>query len=477
MRGFFFAALFAYASTTGASAAGVAGRGPFTIVGNKTFDSSGAWVVFRGIGMSCTEYFARPGYPAPPPGGKPEWPGNFGWGCFGGRPDAPVEPPLGLNNETANMLKYLLPDTAGGAFVTQPALQRARWPAPYDQVLAAGAPRVVPIVRMPVTSGTFMYDMDANALGSAGYRFILDSIIQSFTSQGVAVIIDQHGCCAGSLLNCSHRSGPMALRDYGNHSGAVGFWDLASSLYANNSMVFYELYNEPHVWAQALYGGDPLYAGHADMYDAVRKNAPQGLVIIGGTGYAQDAAGLLAIAEQYRKEHAAPMTNVLWNLHPCVVNTAARRAARRAYNCDRNQPQHLTPPPPSSPPPFSFFLFLATKECFKVYGSQCARPCGSRSPCSSWAPSFTPSWCVEGVRAWGTRVRAQRFTRTLPSPLQGQYCCNSNDTSTGAPQGKCNDHAHGDWVRLTRTTLRPPAARAPATLATLTTAPTRAPRP
>ena len=25
----------------------------------------------------------------------------------------------------------------------------------------------------------------------------------------------------------------------------------------------------------------------------------------------------------------------------------------------------------------------------------------------------------------------------------GQYCC--NDNTTGAPQGKCNDHAHGDW--------------------------------
>ena len=27
----------------------------------------------------------------------------------------------------------------------------------------------------------------------------------------------------------------------------------------------------------------------------------------------------------------------------------------------------------------------------------------------------------------------------------GQYCCNSNDTATGAPQGRCNDHTHGDW--------------------------------
>ena len=38
---------------------------------------------------------------------------------------------------------------------------------------------------------------------------------------------------------------------------------------------------------QALYGGDSLYAGHIDMYAAVRNRTSSGLVIIGGTGYAQ----------------------------------------------------------------------------------------------------------------------------------------------------------------------------------------------
>ncbi len=68
------------------------------------------------------------------------------------------------------------------------------------------------------------------------------------------------------------------------------------------------------MWPQALYGGDPLYAGHADMYAAVRAVNKKALVIIGGTGYAQDAAGLLAINEQYKTEYKTPMTNVVWNL-------------------------------------------------------------------------------------------------------------------------------------------------------------------
>ena len=74
--------------------------------------------------------------------------------------------------------------------------------------------------------------------------------------------------------------------------------------------------NEPHTWFQALQGGDYRYAGMTEMYDAVRRNAPKGMVVIGGSGWAQDSAGLLAIAEGYASGKNGPMTNVLWNLHP-----------------------------------------------------------------------------------------------------------------------------------------------------------------
>ena len=76
------------------------------------------------------------------------------------------------------------------------------------------------------------------------------------------------------------------------------------------------------MWPQALYGGDPLYAGHADMYWAVR-NVSQALVIIGGTGWAQDAAGLLAINEQFKSQYKTPMAGVVWNLHPYQVRAQA----------------------------------------------------------------------------------------------------------------------------------------------------------
>lgn len=47
-------AMIARATAVGV-AAGAPGSGPFTTAGSKVFDASGAWVVFRGIGLSCTE--------------------------------------------------------------------------------------------------------------------------------------------------------------------------------------------------------------------------------------------------------------------------------------------------------------------------------------------------------------------------------------------------------------------------------------
>ena len=86
------------------------GRGPFTVRGAQVFDADGTPVVFRGIGLSCTEYMARPGFPDPapppsdsrhpfPPAALESYPGSFAWSCFGGRPAANAS--LQLNDEPA----------------------------------------------------------------------------------------------------------------------------------------------------------------------------------------------------------------------------------------------------------------------------------------------------------------------------------------------------------------------------------------
>ena len=267
---------------------------------------------------------------------RPIFPGRYGYdACFGG-----LNGTIKLNAEIDNVIsRYLLPDSAGGPFITEPRVAKVAWPSPYDQVLSAGSPRVVPIVRIPVTSASYLFDVEANELGAAGYRLVIDMLVAKLTSAGVAVIIDQHGNCAGggkTPLNCSSRQGPMSLRDFGEQLNAtLRFWDNVSSTYAGNPLVFYETYNEPHVWYQALYGGDPLYAGHAEMLQVIRRNAPAALVLISSTGYAQDAAFLLALHQQFTRETGAAPTNILWVLHPFQGQFQVR--ARRAHAASRAQ--------------------------------------------------------------------------------------------------------------------------------------------
>ena len=252
MKAFFFLTVLSsgLADAAAKTGRGSPGRGPFRIDGAVIYDSTMTPVVFRGVGLSCTEYMARPGFPDPPP--SPEsrhewppsveiesWPGSFAWSCFGGRPDANSS--LQLNNETMNVMNYLLPDTAGGNFITEPKVNKVAWSPPYDEVLNLTSPRVIPIVRIPLTSGTWLYDIDANDLGAAGYRFIIDLLVKNFTSQGVAVILDQHACCGGSKIGCK-MGGPMALRAYGNYSGALSFWANITETYKDNDLVMYELY-------------------------------------------------------------------------------------------------------------------------------------------------------------------------------------------------------------------------------------------
>jgi hypothetical protein len=97
----------------------------------------------------------------------------------------------------------------------------------------------------------------------------------------------------------------------------VRFWSLVAQTYADNHLVLYELYNEPHnIWYQALYGGDPLYAGMSEMYRAVRNATATGLVIMAGGAWTQDSTSLIAASMQYARDYHEPLSGVLFNLHP-----------------------------------------------------------------------------------------------------------------------------------------------------------------
>lgn len=110
----------------------------------------------------------------------------------------------------------------------------------------------------------------------------------------------------------------MAFKNYGGLQGSITLWNTLSLKYKDNPLVFYELYNEP--WVQNFpqwYSGDGTYAGMKDMYQTVRKNVPDGIIIIGGKDqYALDPQSGLAFYLQYKQDTGSYPTNIIWNVHP-----------------------------------------------------------------------------------------------------------------------------------------------------------------
>jgi len=134
--------------------------------------------------------------------------------------------------------------------------------------------------------------------------------------------LDLHWNCPDStqISGCTGGQAAMALKNYGSYAGSVTFWNTVSAKYKGNPMVLFELYNEPWIGNfQQWYYGDSTYAGMKDMYTTVQANAPNNLVVIGGsTQYALDAQSGLAMYNQFFIDTGKYPTNIVWNIHPYV---------------------------------------------------------------------------------------------------------------------------------------------------------------
>jgi hypothetical protein len=285
----------------------------FSVQGNKIF-YNGSWVKFKGIGLTCTEYMMKPGMDD---SGKGEWPGHWAYNyCFGGPPSAGATPVL--NNEVPNVLKFL----TGSQFATKPSVAKVALGSPYDQIMDNGSPSVMPIARIPLCGSCYLYDDDNDGGGHLAYQQTIDIIVQGLTGKGVAVILDLHWNCPDSthISGCTGAQAAMALKNYGSYPGSLTLWDTISSKYKSNPLVLFELYNEPWIGNfTQWYSGDNTWAGMKEMYNAVRKNAPTNLVVIGGKDqYALDAQSGLAYYIQYKADTGSYPTNIVWNIHPYV---------------------------------------------------------------------------------------------------------------------------------------------------------------
>jgi hypothetical protein len=83
---------------------------------------------------------------------------------------------------------------------------------------------------------------------------------------------------------------------------AVQFWSTVAQQFGNNTLVFYELYNEPHTGNVTSYmHGDKQTAGMIEMLQAVREHTDTPAIIAGAAGYAYDAASLITLDAELKK--------------------------------------------------------------------------------------------------------------------------------------------------------------------------------
>jgi len=94
----------------------------------------------------------------------------------------------------------------------------------------------------------------------------------------------------------------------------VTFWGQVAKQFGNNKLVFYELYNEPHLADFNVFvNGNDQYAGMWEMYQAVRTYTSDSMIIIGGQqDYAYDPGSLVNLEKQI----GSKLSNVLYNFHP-----------------------------------------------------------------------------------------------------------------------------------------------------------------
>ena len=148
---------------------------------------------------------------------------------------------------------------------------------------------------------------------------LIADLINNYTSYGIVTILDLH------WTDDDTDNAPMAGKGATN---CVDFWDSVAAKFADNSMVFYELYNEPHrVELDAWMNGDSETSGMLEMLAAVRKHTTAPVIIAGYGGYAYDSDSLVQLDAKLGGDK-----NIIYSFHPYMGPNQAGDSKKCADN-------------------------------------------------------------------------------------------------------------------------------------------------
>jgi hypothetical protein len=179
---------------------------------------------------------------------------------------------------------------------------------------------VKPMIRIPLTAS---YWLNITTKASAEnfnkypdlggqYRQLITKLVAKFTAEGIVTILDLHW----SDDDTGNQAMAEKVHPDGSPTGnAIQFWDSVASIFGANKMVFFELYNEPHVSDVSVWmNGNDQFAGITDLLAAVRKHTPDSMVVIAGAKhYAYDVDSLVQLDAVFK---ASAETHYMWNFHP-----------------------------------------------------------------------------------------------------------------------------------------------------------------
>lgn len=175
------------------------------------------------------------------------------------------------------------------------------------------------IARIPLSQDRwFGYASEQND-GGESYRTLVDQLVQIASEKEAYIWLDLHWNNTGKW---GQYIGQHKMPD----KNSLYFWQDVSKKYANNPAVLFGLYNEPHniSWDVWLDGGEISEevevngenqtltfnaVGHQELFDAIRNQGAQNIVIAAGLDWGFDLSGIL-------DGYALQGENIVYDTHP-----------------------------------------------------------------------------------------------------------------------------------------------------------------